>query len=163
MFSDKRSIFLTTLIVAQSVCVLVFLSDVVHESLSLDGFSFHLGIEIVATFGLIFAIGIEVSYIRDLIRQNSVQRENLRIATGALNDVIHEYFKNWGLTPSESDVALFVIKGMSNSEIAELRSSSEGTIKAHLNAVFRKADVTGRNQLVSLLVEDLMNEPLIAA
>jgi DNA-binding CsgD family transcriptional regulator len=52
---------------------------------------------------------------------------------------------------------------MSISEIAVLRGSREGTIKAHLNAIYRKAGVSGRSQLVSLLVEDLMQEPLIPA
>lgn len=84
------------------------------------------------------------------------------VATGALNEVIADYFEDWALTPSEKDVAMFAIKGLSNAEIAELRDSSEGTIKAHLNAVFRKADVSGRSQLVSFLIEDLMSQPLVS-
>lgn len=119
--------------------------------------------EAVATVGLICGIFFEAKYLRDLLRRNQLAEQNIRIASGALSDVIDEYFLNWGLTPSESDVALFAIKGMTNAEIAGLRNSSEGTIKAHLNAVFRKAGVTGRNQLVSILIEDLMGSPLLAS
>ena len=66
------------------------------------------------------------------------------------------------LTPAERDVAGFTIKGYSIAEIAQLRGSAEGTVKTHLNAIYRKAGVTGRGQLVSLLVEDLFRAPLLA-
>jgi hypothetical protein len=65
------------------------------------------------------------------------------------------------LTPSEQDVATFLIKGCDIAEIARLRGSAEGTVKAHLNAIYRKADVSGRAALVSILIEDLMSQPLI--
>ena len=65
---------------------------------------------------------------------------------------------NGALTPSERDVALFAIKGMSTAEIASLRSTSEGTVKAQTNAIYRKAGVSGRSQLLSLFIEDLMRD-----
>jgi DNA-binding NarL/FixJ family response regulator len=45
---------------------------------------------------------------------------------------------------------------MSTAEIATLRNTSEGTVKAQTNAIYRKAGVTGRPQLLSLFIEDLM-------
>ena len=53
-------------------------------------------------------------------------------------------------------MALFALKGMSVSEMAELRQTSEGTIKAQTAAIYRKAGVTGRPQLLSLFIEDMM-------
>jgi DNA-binding NarL/FixJ family response regulator len=47
---------------------------------------------------------------------------------------------------------------MSTAEIAGLRATSEGTIKAQTNAIYRKAGVTGRPQLLSLFIEDLMRD-----
>jgi DNA-binding CsgD family transcriptional regulator len=67
-----------------------------------------------------------------------------------------QHFQDWGLTASDRDVALFAIKGLSISEIAEMRETREGTIKAQCNAIYRKAGVTGRPQLISLFVEELM-------
>jgi DNA-binding CsgD family transcriptional regulator len=72
-------------------------------------------------------------------------------------ELLEERFADWGLTPAERDVALFAIKGMSTAEIASLRSTSEGTVKAQTNAIYRKAGVTGRPQLLSLFIEDLMD------
>ena len=70
---------------------------------------------------------------------------------------MQERFTEWGLTPAEKDVALFAIKGMSTSEIAAMRDTSEGTVKAQTNAIYRKAGVAGRTQLLSLFIDDLMN------
>lgn len=166
MPADRKPALIVALIAMQIVSAVFFLSDLLKDSVQPGGsfgLSTHLLVETAATIGLIFGIIVEVLYIRDQSRRTAALERNLRVATGALNDVIVEYFRDWGLTPSESDVAMFAIKGMTNTEIAGLRDSSEGTIKAHLNAVFRKAGVSGRNQLVSLLVEDLMARPLVGA
>ena len=75
-------------------------------------------------------------------------------------DVLHERFADWGLTPAEKDVALFSIKGLSTADIANLRNTSEGTVKAQTNAIYRKAGVSGRPQLLSLFIDELMTDPL---
>jgi DNA-binding CsgD family transcriptional regulator len=161
---SRLPILLVALIFIQGLSAAFFLSDVVDDGFGPAGQFFpslHILLEALATFGLIFAILFEAKYLMEFLRRHARMEQNMRVATGALNDVIEEYFTTWSLTPSEKDVAMFAIKGMSNLEIAELRKSSEGTIKAHLNAVFRKAGVNGRSQLVSLLIEDLMGHSLI--
>jgi hypothetical protein len=55
-------------------------------------------------------------------------------------------------------VALFAIKGLTTAEIAALRGTSEGTVKAQTNAIYRKAGVTGRPQLLSLFIDELIGE-----
>jgi DNA-binding CsgD family transcriptional regulator len=84
--------------------------------------------------------------------------EKLRRASGAFMELLDERFVDWGLTVSERDVALFAIKGMSTPEIAALRNTAEGTVKAQTNAIYRKAGVSGRPQLLSLFIEDLMDK-----
>ncbi len=80
----------------------------------------------------------------------------------AFADLVSGYFGAWELTSAERDVALFLIKGMSTAEIAALRKTSEGTVKAQSNAIYRKADVASRAQLVSLLIDDLMQDGFFA-
>ena len=82
----------------------------------------------------------------------------LRQVSGAFAELLDERFGDWGLTRSERDVAWFTIKGLSIAEIAKLRGTSEGTVKAHSNAIYRKAGVSGRTQLLSLFIEDLMGD-----
>lgn len=41
-----------------------------------------------------------------------------------------------------------------------MRDTSEGTVKAQTYAIYRKAGVAGRPQLLSLFIEDLMQDAL---
>ena len=62
------------------------------------------------------------------------------------------------LSPAERDVAWFTVKGLSMQEIARMRETSDGTVKAQSNAIYRKAGVSGRYQLLSQFVDELMIE-----
>jgi DNA-binding CsgD family transcriptional regulator len=92
-----------------------------------------------------------------MARERRRAEEKLRRASGVFMELLEERFDDWGLTASERDVALFAIKGMSTAEIATLRKTAEGTVKAQTNAIYRKAGVSGRPQLLSLFIEDLMD------
>ena len=117
-------------------------------------------IEIGAAVGLILGLVLGAIALRSSMRARNRAEESLRRASGAFMDLLEERFTEWGLTPAERDVALFAIKGMSTAEIAGLRSTSEGTVKAQTNAIYRKAGVTGRPQLLSLFIDDLMRDDL---
>lgn len=117
-------------------------------------------IEIGAAFGLVLGLIFGAFALFKSFRDRRVAEEKLRRASVAFLDLMQEKFDQWGLTPAERDVALFAIKGMSTAEIASLRSTSEGTVKAQTNAIYRKAGVTGRPQLLSLFIEDLMDDAL---
>lgn len=114
-------------------------------------------IEIGATLGLLLGAVLAGFALRQARRRTQKAEEALRLASGAFTEVLEERFQVWELTPAERDVALFSIKGMSTSEIAALRNTSEGTVKAQTNAIYRKAGVSGRPQLLSLFIDDLMN------
>lgn len=58
-------------------------------------------------------------------------------------------------------MANFTIKGCSIAHVAALRGSAEGTVKTHLNAIYRKAGVGGRGQLVNLLIEEILGGSLL--
>ncbi|MGB5556461.1 MAG: helix-turn-helix transcriptional regulator [Paracoccaceae bacterium] len=162
---SRYGLTLAVLIVLQSLCAAFFLYDVVTDYLSESPsiwFDFHLMVEAVAAMVLVFGIIVETQFLMAILRRQVSTERGLSIASGNLNKVMDDYFRSWGLTPTEEDVAAFTLKGLSIAEIAVLRGSREGTIKAHLNAIYRKSGVSGRSQLVSLLVEDLMQEPLLA-
>ncbi|MEO1788855.1 MAG: helix-turn-helix transcriptional regulator, partial [Pseudomonadota bacterium] len=106
--------------------------------------------------GLLIGIVMGALVLRQSFARTARAEDALRLASGAFMDVLEERFAHWGLTPAERDVALFAIKGMSTAEIAGLRDTSEGTVKAQTNAIYRKAGVSGRPQLLSLFIDDLM-------
>ena len=162
--SQTRLWPLATLIVVQAVCAMVFIADVVADmrpdgrAAFTDRANFA---EIAATVGLILGLWFEISVLWRLTGQQARMQQSLNVASGALAEVMQGYFRGWGLTPTEQDVAAFTIKGYSIAEIATLRGSAEGTIKTHLNAIYRKSGAAGRSQLVSVLVEDLFQAPLM--
>ena len=82
--------------------------------------------------------------------------KQLDAATGAFQSGINGYFEQWGSSEAEKDIALFTIKGMTISEIAEIRRTKQSTIKTQSSAIYRKTGVASRSQLVSLLIEELL-------
>lgn len=152
------------ILIVQAVCAVFFVSDILASIFGLRttpiSWQARELIEMGAALGLILGLILGALALRRTLRERNVAREGLRRASGAFMDLLEESFAQWGLTPAERDVALFAIKGMSTAEIAALRATSEGTVKAQTNAIYRKAGVTGRPQLLSLFIEDLMRDDL---
>lgn len=117
-------------------------------------------VEIGAITGLLLGMIVSASLLWRAIQRKQRVENSLRLASGAFMDVLEESFTDWRLTPAERDVALFLVKGCTTAEIATLRSTSEGTVKAQTNAVYRKANVSGRPQLLGLFIDDLINPRL---
>ncbi len=148
------------LLLAQAVCALLFASDIL---LSVVGIypvplawstreMMEVGALIGLFLGLIFGGMLVWRAFGDLRRAEA----RLERANGAFIDLLNTRFDEWGLTAAERDVALFAIKGLTVQDIARLRQTSEGTVKAQTAAIYRKAEVSGRPQLLSLFIEDLM-------
>ena len=161
-----RELALTGLAVAQVICIVFFLVDVSADLLGWDDFLDIVGhnlMEMAAVAVLAVATALTVLDIRRLRRHQHRIEEQLRIASGAFLELLEEHFDGWGLTPSERDVALLTVKGLPIAEIAAMRSTKEGTVKAQCNAIYSKAGVSGRHQLLSLFIEELMAEGLVPA
>ncbi len=153
-----------TLIILQALCIVIFMGDVISDLLpkGLRGLADPANLsEIAASFGLWLGLAFESLVLWRLLGRQHRMQQSLNVASGALSELMEGYFRTWALTPTEADVAAFTIKGFSIAEIAQFRGSAEGTIKTHLNAIYRKSGVTGRAQLVSVLVEDLFRGPLV--
>ncbi len=151
-------------ILAQILSAGYFLADVLHDTLTEDWSApgeADLIPEVLITLTLVLAIFYQTRYLRVLLRRKSALERQVSIAAGELQQVMAQYFEHWGLTPAESDVALFTLKGLTIPEIAGLRGSAAGTVKSQLNAIYRKAGVSGRGALLSLLIEELMRAPLL--
>jgi DNA-binding CsgD family transcriptional regulator len=146
----------------QAVCALFFVFDMAAGMIGMarDPLSWQMRelLEIGAGVGLLLGVGLGAGLLARTVRSNRAMESKLRQVSGAFGELLEERFEDWGLTRSERDVAWFTIKGLSIAEVAKLRGTSEGTVKAHSNAIYRKAGVTGRTQLLSLFIEDLMGE-----
>ena len=156
----KRSWLFGVVFVLQAVCAIFFVSDILLSALGVPvdpvPWRFRELMELGAAFGLLSGLGLAAMLLRASLKRTRAAEQALRVASGAFMELIDERFEGWGLTPAECDVALFALKGFTIAEIAQLRETSEGTVKAQTNAIYRKAGVSGRPQLLGLFVEDLM-------
>ncbi len=158
----KRAAPFLAIFVIQALCAFFFVSDILSSVLGIRttpiSWEVRELLEIGAAIGLVLGVVVGGLMLRRALRDRNRAEERLRRASGEFMVLLEERFQEWGLTPSERDVALFAIKGMSTAEIATLRATSEGTVKAQTNAIYRKAGVSGRPQLLSLFIDDLMRD-----
>ncbi len=158
----RQRVIIALILVVQAMCAFFFVWDILSSALGLHfsplSWEMREYLEIGAALGLLLGLLMGALALRQALRDRHAAQEGLRRASVAFMDLLAERFAEWGLTPAERDVALFAIKGMSTAEIATLRATSEGTVKAQTNAIYRKASVTGRPQLLSLFIEDLMRD-----
>ncbi len=120
----------------------------------------HEALELAGVLGLLLGFVLGVMALRRLRKEVSDVNSKLRVASQGFFDLVQDEFTRWQLSPSERDIAMFILKGMSNTEIADITGKKQGTIKAQCNAVFRKTGLANRSQLTSYFIEILMQEPL---
>ncbi len=111
-----------------------------------------IGASLGLALGAVLGTALAVSASREIQRAESARR----LTTGEFTAVVDDYFHKLNLTPAETEVAWFLLKGMSRTEIANLRNTREGTVKAQCTVIYRKAAVSNKSQLFSLLVEDVL-------
>lgn len=73
-----------------------------------------------------------------------------------LGEAIDRQFDRWALTTAEREVALLQLKGLRHKEIAQLRNTSERTVRQQALSVYRKAGLEGRSDLAAFFLEDLL-------
>lgn len=148
------------LAIFQTTCTVIFLADVIMDLGSGLTSNYHIFPEASATIGLAIGVVFEVKWVSQQLKIQREMKRRLDVVGGVLNDSITAHFRQWSLTSAEQDVAMFTVKGCSIGEIASMRQTAEGTVKTHLNSIYRKAGVQGRSQLMSVLIEDLMTTVL---
>jgi DNA-binding CsgD family transcriptional regulator len=155
-----RLLALAAVVLVQILCAWFFVSDIVLSMLGIYiepvSWASREVMELGAALGLLLGVAVGAAMLWHAIGETHAIREKLRRASIAFGDVLNERFAEWGLTAAERDVAMFALKGLNTAEIAALRATSEGTVKAQTAAIYRKAGVNGRGQLLSLFIDDLM-------
>lgn len=155
-------LLLGSMLAVQAACALFFVSDILISVLGLPvaplNWAFVELIQIGAAIGLVTGVIVSALALRQARARTRLVEAALRRAQSAFRDILEERFGEWGLTAAERDVAMFAIKGFSTQDIARFRDVSEGTIKAQTNAIYRKAGVSGRPQLLSLFIDELIED-----
>jgi len=136
----------------QSFEVVIFVS-------ALGGFAFHWW-QMTAARRRSARLDAELAVARaEALRSNAdAQRWNREAqdVLQGLGEAIDRQFDRWGLTPAEREVALLQLKGLRHKAIAELRQTSERTVRQQALAVYRKSGLAGRSDLSAFFLEDLL-------
>lgn len=82
-------------------------------------------------------------------------RQRAQSALVGMGQAINEQFDRWGLTPSERQVALLLLKGHGHKQIAGQTNRSERTVRQHAVAVYSKSGQGGRAELAAFFLEGL--------
>jgi DNA-binding CsgD family transcriptional regulator len=114
-------------------------------------------IEVLASAGLLAGTVTTAFFVRKAQGNEVRLRRQIDVAAGNFQNHLMTLFDEWNLSPSESMVAVYAMKGFSNAEVAGFRGTSAATIKSQLNAVYRKSGFANRQQLISCLVEELLS------
>jgi DNA-binding CsgD family transcriptional regulator len=160
----KRNALFGSLLALQLFCGAFVIYDMAVSILGLESapiaWAVYEAIEVASALGLVLGAFVSTWMLARSVRARDRAESSLRVAQGAFTEVMEEHFARWGLSPAERDVALFSIKGLSTAEIAKTRNTSEGTTKAQTSAVYRKANVKSRAQLLSLFLDELLEDGL---
>jgi DNA-binding CsgD family transcriptional regulator len=97
---------------------------------------------------------------KEIAEQSKVQvaetLEDKRLILNGLGQIIETQMETWKLSPAEKEIALLLLKGLSHAEIANIRQTSERTVRQQSLKIYSKAGVKGRSDLAAFFIEDML-------
>ncbi|PQO24836.1 helix-turn-helix transcriptional regulator [Rhodobacteraceae bacterium WD3A24] len=162
-YSHRLVLLASAILVFQVIGGAVFILEMFSDVLGIGLWSLHWQtreiVQLGAVLSLVLGAIAGVAFLVGTLQRAQTIERQLQAASGAFNAAMENQFDKWSLSPAEAEVALFALKGFSNQEIARLRGKSEATIKTQINAVFRKAGVQNRAQLMAQFMDLLLEMP----
>ena len=166
MLRTKELFFLGLLLFVTILNVIDLFQDYQEADHSL----IHLGLEGMIVVTSVVGIGYLLQEIRQRAQEAEILRNQLNSARDDLHKlnnklrdasrqyaaVIQEQMTAWDFTPSEKEVALLLLKGLSFEEIANIRDTKEKTVRQQATAVYRKAGLNGRHEFAAWFFEDFL-------
>ena len=153
-------VFIYSALAFQLVSALFFLGELWGEVLGLRSrplpWNVQETIQILASIGLITGVVVTFVFLKLSQQRISVLDQQIANVSGNYRAYLESQFTDWALSDSEREIAIFAMKGFSNSEIADLRGTSASTVKSQMNAIYRKSNFSNRQQIISFLVEELL-------
>lgn len=102
----------------------------------------------------------QIAHSQELILQREKEVERWRLESQkyiqGLSIAIDAQLARWSLSPSEKEVAILLLKGLSLKEIAVLRNTAEKTVRAQSVAIYSKSGLGGRSDFSAYFLEDLL-------
>ena len=143
--------------------VVLLLLDGLEDYSNDGGVDGHLFFE----FFIIFALCIQIIFLlKWLLKLNGQKKQLSNDATywheehqkvlKGVGETINKQFDFWALTPTEKEIGLLLLKGLSFSEISKVRNTTERTVRQQATNVYKKAKLKGRHEFAAFFLEDLL-------
>jgi len=100
----------------------------------------------------------QMALIRDLEvarAEGNGWRSKVQSHMSGLKAEMDTQFQSWGMTSAEREVGLLILKGLSHKEIAQLRATSDATVRQQAQAIYRKARLPGKTAFSAYFLDDL--------
>jgi DNA-binding CsgD family transcriptional regulator len=133
-----------------------FAYDIVADLLDDSESLLHILVESIVFLAISTVLLAELRRVSRLKLEVLNERDKTARLSGELLAVMRSQFADWGLSPSESEIALLLIKGLSMREISLARQVKEKTVRQQATGVYAKSGYAGRHELVAHFIEDLM-------
>lgn len=140
-----------------AAATMFFAYDIVADLLDGSESLLHMFVESLVFIAISVVLLAELRRVSHLKEEVLEERGKAARLSGELLSVMRTEFAEWGLSTSESEVALLLIKGLSMREISEARAVKEKTIRQQATSVYAKSGCAGRHELVARFIEDLMS------
>lgn len=140
------------------LAALFFAYDIIADFSDKNDALLHIVVELFVFIAITFVLFREIRNFSQLRIELDEERVRTARLSGELLAVIRHQFVQWGLSDSESEVALLLIKGLSMKEIANARQVKEKTVRQQATGVYAKSGYSGRHELAAHFIEDLMSQ-----
>jgi DNA-binding CsgD family transcriptional regulator len=117
----------------------------------------HLVFEMLACGLLVYSISLLLEDLRDSDEKVVEAIATIDNYKAGAQKLLSSKFDDWGLSEAEQDISLFILKGLSTNEIADLRGVTPGTTKNQITAIFKKVGVSSRTELLSILIQEMFD------
>lgn len=71
---------------------------------------------------------------------------------------VSSQFDSWGLSKSEREIALLILKGKASKDIAAHRFTSERTIRNQCRSIYEKSQLGGKNEFCAFFLSELIHD-----
>lgn len=162
-----RDIFIIALLFVVAVLHTYGFSLDLHKA---DRNALHLGIDALVVLISFTGVGYlmwenyrkhqEIEALNNLLRHSHTRisdlHQKLQQAGKGYLQLIHQQLDEWELSPTEKEIALLLLKGLSFEEIASIRNTKEKTVRQQAIAVYRKSGLNGRHEFAGWFFEDFL-------
>jgi DNA-binding CsgD family transcriptional regulator len=100
----------------------------------------------------------DIDSAREVIESLKSKNQKLNAVNLDFWNSIQDQFKGWSLTPAEKDIAILLLRGLSNQQIAAIRGKSLKTIENQAFSIYQKSGTTGKLEFIAFFISPLLPE-----